>query len=473
MTADPILEAFAQAAAQRRSAPLLLSAERTATLGDLDALLSCAQRCLESLPHPDETVVGLVAPSAPAWLAGFLGLRRRSLVPLLLDAGAPIAENLRIAGSLGAAGILSCRSPWPEAAGDWIWSERAANGGSSPRVLPGSAVVKLTSGSTGNPRGIATSAASLLADDAALWRTMGLTEHDRLLAAVPLAHSYGLSSLVLPALLRGVPLVFPDPGLHGPFAAARRFAATVFPTTPAYLDALVRTSDLPARPPALRLVMAAGAAFEPRTAVAFRQAFGLPVHVFYGASECGGICYDREGRAAERGTVGTPVDGVEVSIGGRPGRVAVRSRAVADGYLPAPDRRLRNGRFLTQDLGTWHDGELALTGRQDAIINIKGKKVDPQEVEAVLARLAGVEEVAVLGVPVPERASAVLRAVIACEPGRLTPNEVLTWCRAHLAAHKVPRSLILVQHIPRTARGKLDRSALLALRPSAESGVAG
>jgi len=91
----------------------------------------------------------------------------------------------------------------------------------------------------------------------------------------------------------------------------------------------------------------------------------------------------------------------------------------------------------------------------------------------VLALLTGVEEVAVLGVPVPERASEVLRAVIACEPGRLTTAEVLAWCRAHLAAHKVPRSLILVDRIPRTSRGKLDRSALLALRPAAETGLAG
>jgi long-chain acyl-CoA synthetase len=96
------------------------------------------------------------------------------------------------------------------------------------------------------------------------------------------------------------------------------------------------------------------------------------------------------------------------------------------------------------------------------MVNIKGKKVNPREVESVLAELGGVEEAVVLGVPVPERGGEVLRAVIACRPGRLTREEVLAWCRERLAAHKIPRSLILLPEIPRTARGKLDRAALLA-----------
>jgi len=103
-------------------------------------------------------------------------------------------------------------------------------------------------------------------------------------------------------------------------------------------------------------------------------------------------------------------------------------------------------------------------GRHDEMINIKGKKVNPREVESVLAELAGVDEVAVLGVPTPDRGGEVLRAVIACRPGRLTREAVLAWCRERLAAHKIPRSLLLLAEIPRTARGKLDRAALLSAR---------
>jgi long-chain acyl-CoA synthetase len=222
---------------------------------------------------------------------------------------------------------------------------------------------------------------------------------------------------------------------------------------------------------------------KPATARRFREVFGLPVHVFYGASECGGICYDREGGAGERGTVGTPVEGVTVtlapSIGdiapnaedGGPtadaGRVTVRSASVAQGYLPDADPRLAGGRFVTSDFAGWRGGELVLRGRLDDLINVKGKKVDPREVEAVLAGLPGVEEVAVVGVRLAGRGSEAVRAVIACRPGALSPEQVLHWCRGHLAAHKVPRSVILVPEMPRTPRGKIDRPALLAMEGTA------
>jgi long-chain acyl-CoA synthetase len=205
-------------------------------------------------------------------------------------------------------------------------------------------------------------------------------------------------------------------------------------------------------------------------AAQFRVRFGLPVHVFYGASECGGICYDREGGAAERGTVGEPVEGVRVRLeevleGGPEGLVTVESRSVALGYLPddEDDGRLGRGRFVTSDLGLLDGRELRLRGRVDALINVKGKKVNPTEIESVLQRLAGVSEVVAFGVPSAHKATDTLRAVVACPGGGVSYDEVLAWCRAHLPEHKVPRSVVLVSAIPRTARGKISRAELLAL----------
>ncbi|HVT61535.1 MAG TPA: fatty acid--CoA ligase family protein [Thermoanaerobaculia bacterium] len=484
---DPLLRAFELLVRARPQAPLVVAAQRRATVADVDALARAASRALgDDQAPPPGAVVGLAAGNGPGFLASLIALRRAGLAALLLDAHAPEAESLRIARALGAAALLRCRMGWPDSAADWARTSIAAGktGRASEALhLPGIAVVKLTSGSTGTPRGIATPAAALLADDAALTASMGLRPDDRLLTTIPLSHSYGLSSLAVPALARGVPLVVPEEsGLFGPFTAAEAMAATVFPTVPAYLDALLRISQAPAWPPSLRLVIAAGAPLGPQTAGGFRARFGLPVHVFYGASECGGICYDREGGAGERGSVGTPVEGVRVSLlpaapagntaeGGdwravecASGTVFVEGPAVADGYVPEGDPRLVRGHFVAGDRAAWNQGELVLLGRQDALINIKGKKIDPREVEAVIGQLAGVEEVAVMGVPVPERQCVVLRAVIACRPSRLSAGQVLAWCRGNLAAHKVPRSLILVPEMPRDARGKLDRSSLLALR---------
>ncbi|HEX5717715.1 MAG TPA: fatty acid--CoA ligase family protein, partial [Thermoanaerobaculia bacterium] len=365
--------------------------------------------------------------------------------------------------ALGASALLRCRGGWPRGPEDWSLILTGIEG----CHLPGIAVVKLTSGSTGAPRGIATPAEALVADDAALAASMGIRGDDRLLATIPMSHSYGLSSLAMPALMRGNLLILPDEGrVFDPLVAAEQTGATVFPTVPAVLDALLRLADPPSWPAALRLVLTAGAPLSPVTAGRFRETFGLPVHVFYGASECGGICYDREGTAGERGTVGTPVEGVRVELE-EGGLITVRSQAVAAGYIPEGDDRLGrlgNGRFVAGDLAEWRDGELVLRGRVDDLVNIKGKKVNPREVEAVLAQLPGVREVAVLGVCLPDRSGEVLRAVVACPPGSLTAAEVVAWCRPRLSPHKVPRSVVLVPELPRTSRGKLDRGSLMAIR---------
>jgi long-chain acyl-CoA synthetase len=204
------------------------------------------------------------------------------------------------------------------------------------------------------------------------------------------------------------------------------------------------------------------------TAARFREAYSRRVHAFYGASECGGICYDREGGAAERGTVGTPVEGARVTldpIAGSntdEGAVSVVSPAVGETYVPEADARLAAGHFQTTDVGVWRGGELKLLRRIDALINVKGRKVDPSEIEAVVAGLAGVEEVVALGVPGQQTGSQLVRVAIACRPGRLSYEDVLAWCRPRLAEHKLPRSIVLLPEIPRTSRGKIDRAALIA-----------
>jgi long-chain acyl-CoA synthetase len=335
------------------------------------------------------------------------------------------------------------------------------------------AAIKLTSGSTGQPRGVATSADALLADEDALASTMGLRTDDRLLAAVPMSHSYGFTSLALACLVRGLQLVMPaDEGPLAPIRAAEQGGATVFPTVPAYVQAVLRMSQPPAWPSGVRLFITAGAPLSPAIAAEFRQHSGRPLHVFYGSSECGGICFDRTGDAGERGTVGTPVDGVTISWSPlnptnvtnlaqtTSGLLTVRSSAVGETYVPTPDTRLGDGRFVTADLAEWRDGEIALLRRADRVINVRGFKVDPDEVERVIAELTGVDEAIVTAAPGPDGTSTMVRAVVACQPGAVDAEAVTAWCRPRLAEHKVPRRIVIVRELPRTPRGKIDHAAL-------------
>ena len=317
-------------------------------------------------------------------------------------------------------------------------------------------MVKLTSGSTGAPRGVAMSAEHLLADEAALSRTMGLRDDDRLLGAIPFSHSYGFTTLALSALVRGFTLVIPaDRGPFSPLAAARELGATVFPTVPAYIQALLKLSPPPAWPTSIRLVISAGALLPSGTAAQFRQTYGQPVHSFYGSSECGGICYDREGGAAERGTVGTPVEGVRVSLlpleNGRRGEGSWSSslQPWARPTCRKPDERLACGTLRDRDVGAWQGGEIALLRRVDRVINVRGRKVDPSEVETGaggtrwrggsrrhrdgVAQTGGTRSCG-RSWPVPRSLQ--------------TYRDVTAWCRHRLADHKVPRSVVFVDAIP-------------------------
>lgn len=402
---------------------------------------------------PAGAVVGLACPRGPAFLAGFLAGRIAGVCVLLLDGATPADEQRRHARGLGAHAI-------------WRPALAGADGDALERLdgtaaFPTAACLKLSSGSTAAPKAIVVPTRSLVADVEALSTSMGFGADDRFLAAIPLSHAYGLSVLASPALWFGATLVFPEVGAE--FEAAERYGATVLPSVPSWFEAqLARGLALPA---GVRLVMTAGAPLSPRTASAWRAAHGRGIHVLYGSSECGGIAYDRTGSAAERGAVGTAVDGVRIELDAD-GCVVVHSDVVGAGYHPpdaAGDARFAERCFRTEDLAEFRDGELVLRGRRSDWINVKGHKVDPLEIARVLQGLAGVRDVAVLPKVLPDGRGEGIRAVIACPPGALGVREVLAWCSARLAPHKRPRSVVFVERLPRTARGKLDRAALEVL----------
>jgi long-chain acyl-CoA synthetase len=460
---DPILAAFLERTASNPRVPIAIAPDARVSRGELLERAREVSREIEGLGLERGSVLALVAPAGPGFLAAWLGLRWAGACVLLVDAGTPEEERARIARELGAA------ATWSEGEG---WSESEARGRLEPhapeavRVLPEIASLKLTSGSTGRPAGIAVSAQQLLADHIQLEATIGLTGDDRLLVVIPLSHSYGFSVLACSAWIRGSPLAFPRSG--DPLEAATLLEASVVPSVPSWYRARLVLATRDPWPVCTRLFLSAGAPLPPEVARAWRERTGRAIHVLYGSSECGGITYDRLGDAAERGSVGTPVDGVEIELvehEDRDGRVVVRSPAVASGYVPRGDSngRLAAGRFVTGDVGRMRDGELVLLGRTDDWINVKGRKVNPREVESVLAEMPGVIEAAVLAQPLPDGRGDLVRAVIASRDDTLRYRDVVVWCRARLAAHKIPRGILFVRALPRTDRGKLDRRALLAL----------
>src|SRR5207244_156981 len=216
--------------------------------------------------------------------------------------------------------------------------------------------------------------------------------------------------------------------------------------------------------PKLRLCISAGAPLSSAAAKKFFEKFKQPIHSFYGASECGGICYDRHGTTFEDGLVGQPMQGVEVELidpAESASQIRVRSAAVSDGYFAEPnDQKLGNGVFVPDDLLERHDSALKIVGRISDVINVAGKKVNPAEVEAHLLRFKGVRQAVVFG----RHTGAGLRneEVAACVRASpdVSESDLLRFCRTALSGWQVPKRIFIVDIIPTNERGKVSRREL-------------
>ena len=470
MSRDLVVNQFRRVVRAAPDGPLVASPKQVWSASDVDSLSRVLARSLREHGVGSGSGIGLAAPNGAGFLAGVLAILRADCVVALIDWRTTKSEKDAVARNLNLEAFLFCDRAWPDSIEDFRLV-RAGDGAGpgSQRFEADISLIRITSGSTGTPRGILVSSEAVLADDDQLAITMGLVPDERILASIPLSHSYGFSSIVLPALQRGSVVVVPDEndGPFGPMVAAQHCDATFFPTVPAYLAALLKWDDALDLPKSMRLIVSAGAPLPPSTAARFLEKYDRHVHVFYGASECGGIAYDRGGDAGLRGAIGTPVERVSVELESGPGEsgkigvVVVRSPAVATGYFPeVNDETLGSGRFVSQDVAVVDGNELRLIGRTDDLINVRGKKVSPAEIEAVVSAMDGVEAVVVFGLAAPDGSSRVIRAVLETSTSTLTPDDVIRRCRSCLAPHKIPRSVIIVDRIPRNARGKIDRAAL-------------
>ena len=392
-------------------------------------------------------------PNGVEFVASFLAALELDLVAIPIDRDAPETEVGKILAHFSVRGLVYCADRRTTSISIREVAERP--------LPPGNArLVKLTSGSTGLPKGIVTTEANLAADCRNICSTMGISSADINLGAIPFSHSYGFSNLVTPLLLEGVPVVFSNDYLPQALVdLANRYSCTVAPLIPMALAHL--TTAAHGEFETVRTFVSAGAPLPATTSRRFRERFGIDIHSFYGCSECGGIAYDRVGGAVERGTVGTSMDGVELIIEGS--RLQIQSDAVAAGHLidAATFLPIASSTFVSDDLVEMRDGELALTGRAGDVINTAGKKVNPREVEAVILQIEGVREAKVYGEAAGARGE-VVAAVVVATPN-VTREQVREFCRQRLSLHKVPRIVKLIDEMPVDERGKVKRAALEAL----------
>jgi len=409
---------------------------------------------------PAGAVVAVQIGNHEDWPSIFIACLRRQMVVLPLDES--IGEQQRDA-ALKICRACSVVSAVPSTDSPQITRlETADNTADWGENVP--SLLKLTSGTTAAPRAIRFRSHQLLADCNQICDTMDISDDDLNFGVIPVSHSYGFSNLLTPLIARGVPIVVSrDRTPRAVLADLTRTGATVFPGTPAFYQAFCDIGDAPPLPK-LRLCISAGAPLSSAVAKKFFEKFRQPIHSFYGASECGGICYDRNGTTFEDGLVGQPMQGVEADLidpTESASQIRVRSAAVSDGYFPLPDeQKLGDGVFIPDDLLERHDSALKIVGRISDVINVAGKKVNPAEVEAHLLRFRGVRQAVVFGRPTDAglRNEEVAACVLASPD--VSESNLLRFCRTALSGWQVPKQIFIVDMIPTNERGKISRREL-------------
>lgn len=334
-------------------------------------------------------------------------------------------------------------------------------GQTAPTVPPppaGIAHLKLTSGTTGQAKCVAFTAAQLAADADQIVATMGLRRDSPNFGVISLAHSYGFSSLVLPLLLHGIPLLLAPSPLPAAVLATAQLAGETALTLPAVPAMWRAWHEAKAIPPNLRLAISAGAVLPLNLEAEVFAHGGLKLHNFLGASECGGIAYDRSAiPRTDPACVGEPLAGVQLAVA-VDGRLEVRGAAVGTGYWPEPSDSLCAGRYLAGDLAEiGPDGSVFLRGRAGDVINVAGRKVLPEVIEAVLRLHPGVRECLVLGLPADASRGETIAAVVAGSPD-LEETSLRDFLLARLPAWQVPRRWRLEPALTPSHRGKLSRA---------------
>lgn len=334
--------------------------------------------------------------------------------------------------------------------------------------------ILFTSGTTGRSKGVMCAHRQSLSAEASASECRNIGPDDRILCMPPFFHSFGYRTGILSCLLSGSTAVVQRGfDIRQAMASIEQHRVTIFPGPPAFLQALL---DHPARHDhdlrSLRLVATGGAPIPPALSERVVRELGATVLAGYGLTESSGYgayCRATDGPMRAATTCGRAMAGFELRIhqpdDDGAGEILLRGPNVMLGYLDDPEATAKvidpDGWLHTGDVGTLDtDGYLRVTDRLTDMYICGGVNVYPAEIEAVLTGFHGVTAAAVIGVP-DDRLGEVGRAFVVPAPGTTIERaEIIAHARTQLAGYKIPRSVVIVDELPRNATGKVLKTAL-------------
>ena len=336
------------------------------------------------------------------------------------------------------------------------------------------AAVLYTSATTGRPKGVMLTHSNVVSNTYATVHHLRMTPEDRGLCALPLFHCFGQNFIMNALVAAGGTLVLHERFVPAEFVAAvARHRVTILYAVPTMYIVLLAAGLPGPGLSSLRLAFSAAAMLPADVEQRWTAATGLPVSQGYGLTECSPFATYNHERAHRPGSVGTPIENVEVRVvdeddrevpDGTLGEIVIRGPNVMRGYLGKPEDTawtLRGGWLHSGDIGHRDaDGYFHLVDRVKDMINVSGFKVFPREVEEVLFEHPAVAEVAVLGRPDPVKGEVVRACVVLRSGLSTTAEELIERCRGRVASYKVPALVEFLPALPKSPTGKVLKKNL-------------
>jgi len=353
-----------------------------------------------------------------------------------------------------------------------------------PEIIPNDlAALIYTSGSTGFPKGVMMTHQSMVFTSWSLIEYLRLSEEDRILLLLPLAFDYGLYQLIMAVTVGGSLLVEQSFTFQASvYKQIDLYKPTVFPGVPTIYAMMIAANkktglSFECIKKVTNTAASLPAEFIPELKKIFPEAL---IFKMYGLTECKRVCYlEPELVDLKPDSVGKAIPGTEIFLlspegdpvppGGK-GILHIRGPHVMLGYWHKEDlskEMLRNGSLPWERVlcsNDWFkmddEGFLYFLGRTDDIIKTRGEKVSPLEIENVIYKIAGVKEVAVIGIPDDIMGETIIAFVTTLGKLNIGEKEVQKECMSRLELFMIPQRVLFLDEMPKSANSKIDKKEL-------------
>jgi long-chain acyl-CoA synthetase len=464
----------------------LIFGERSWTYAELDRDVSALAAGFAALDLRRGERVALHLPNRPEFVLAYYALLKAGFVPLSLNTSYKADELEYIIGNAAAAMVITADGvdanlpsrPRMPSVRHLLHAKDldGLRGRAMRRALEvdreDTAAILYTSATTGRPKGVMLTHANIVSNSYATVHHLKMTEADRGLCALPMFHCFGQNAIMNALYTAGGTLVLHERFVPDAFVAAvAEHRITILYAVPTMYILFLAMS----RPDfsSVRLCFSAAATLPGDVEARWQATHGHWIQQGYGLTETSPFASYNHELAFRRGSVGTPIENVEMKIvdledrevaDGELGEIVIKGPNVMKGYFGDPAATaaaIRDGWFHSGDIGYRDpDGYFFIVDRLKDMINVAGFKVFPREVEEVLFRHPAVKETAVVGMPDPVRGEAVKAFVVLNEGATVDAETLQALCRASIASVKVPEQIEFIAALPKNPTGKILKKEL-------------